>query len=578
MAQIQQMIEQASHYFAQRKFLQAQQLAEQILEKQPRFADAHHLIGVIKLSMDNNEDAIAHIQRAIAINSSNSDFHANLGTCFSNLGRTDEALKCFNSALKIKPRNISSLNGKAIILSQQGKYDESIVIFKKCIKLSPKDVNYKINLAKTYVKVEQIDNAKSIAERAVLMDKNNPVAKNQLGLIYQITGEMNKAEEQYRKAIKLKPDFANAFYNLSKIYKFSIEDQETIDQFENLLELKTMAKSERSNIHFALGKIYDDIGEWGKAFSHYQKANALMSINFNRASFSHYIDQIIETYDQLFFEEVNKQTENTESPVFIVGMPRSGTTLAEQIISVDLNIKTLGEKQFIPDFTRNMSKFLNTTEPYPLCMKSITSDNLSVLAKDYLDMSGAEINARTVEKMPMNFLHLGLIYKMFPGVKIIHCKRNALDTILSCYFQNFSNKIDFTYDLDNLLFYYKQYQRLMAHWKKVLPVTIFELDYQMLIEDRETVIKQLIDYCDLPWHDLFLEFNKVKREVYTASNWQVRQSLYSKSVNRWKNYQPYIENLIAALEEKESIKSGVLPKHDMEKPGFLQRIISAIKG
>ena len=261
---------------------------------------------------------------------------------------------------------------------------------------------------------------------------------------------------------------------------------------------------------------------------------------------SHLIDTLNEDYLR---KKIIPRDEHSNLPIFIVGMPRSGTTLTEQIIASHPAVYGAGELEAISRISQELSKDHEDTGGYPECMLHFQNQEIEKLANGYLSnlraLAGDVLHV--TDKMPHNFLHLGLIAILFPGARVVNCKRHPLDTCLSIYTQKFTNVHPYAYDLTELGQYYRQYERLMAHWEHVLADRIFTIQYEELIEEPEATSRRLIGYIDLPWDDRCLEFHETERPVKTASQWQVRQPVYKKSVNRWENYETHLAPLKRAL-------------------------------
>lgn len=337
-------------------------------------------------------------------------------------------------------------------------------------------------------------------------------------------------------------------------YSFPDED---VRRIEALLLSADMRPDDRSRLYFAIGNLFDKQGRWTEAFSNYESGNQLRKeiearrgVVFDPEAHRHEVDQIIRFFTKDYFTRVASHGVDSELPVFIVGMPRSGTTLAEQILASHSKVFGAGELQNIPLLIHRLGQRLRSRPfIYPQSLQAFNAHITSAVAADYLkELRRLDANAaRIVDKMPFNFLHLGLIATLFPKARIIHCRRDPIDTCLSCYFQNFGNPAPFTLDLRHLGLYFREYERLMAHWAAVLPMPIFDLRYENLIDDQETVSRELIAFCGLEWEPQCLRFHETNRPVRTASVAQVKQPVYRRSIGRWQRYEAHLRPLFEVL-------------------------------
>ena len=277
-------------------------------------------------------------------------------------------------------------------------------------------------------------------------------------------------------------------------------------------------------------------------------------IEFSKTEHADWVDRLISTFTIAFFEKEQTYGNHSDLPVFVVGMPRSGTTLVEQIVSSHPQVSSAGELENFNEIVEKLPGLLDGTIPYPQCLLQLSSNAAGHLADTYLThlQHFSRDAARITDKMPQNYLHLGLIALLLPKACIIHCQRDAMDVCLSCYFQSFKNPLPVTYDLADLGFYYRQYEKMMAHWRSVLPLQMLEVEYEKLVENKEEVSRQIIAFCGLAWDEKCLAFYENTLPVKAASKWQVRQPICATSVGRWRNYAKYLDPLKAELRSPQS--------------------------
>ncbi|WP_299469846.1 sulfotransferase [uncultured Gimesia sp.] len=352
--------------------------------------------------------------------------------------------------------------------------------------------------------------------------------------------------------MNLKPDYAEAYFNYSAARKFAFDDP-IVPHLEQQLSRSDLSDEDRCFLGFAAGKIFNDIKDYDKAFSFYEMGNRFKNSQFEIDQFRREIDRLISFFSTERIQQLSSLGVSSKVPVFIVGMPRTGTTLVEQILSSHPEVHGAGELPDISSIAGTMKQYAIPKTDFPECVANLPENAFAGFADAYLrrlrtfDHSAVRI----IDKMPANFLHLGLIAILFPEAKVIHCQRHPLDTCLSCYFQRFRRGHDYSFNLTHLGLYYREYQRLMQHWKAVLPVAPYELHYSELVADQEAVSKKLIDFIGISWDDRCLNFHDNSRPVTTASNWQVRRPMNRAGLDRWKNYDQHLGALREVLELSE---------------------------
>ncbi|NCF30054.1 MAG: sulfotransferase family protein, partial [Gammaproteobacteria bacterium] len=310
----------------------------------------------------------------------------------------------------------------------------------------------------------------------------------------------------------------------------------------------------QSHLHFAAAKMLDDISEFERAFQHLQSANAIehQRTHFDADAGRSFVARSRATFDSAFFEDKNAIGNASDKPIFIVGMLRSGTTLVEQILASHPAVYAGGELEYFRGVAGQLPDRLGGGQPYPECVKSLDAATIDAISRNYLAQFTKHSGdaQRFTDKNPLNFEHLGLIMTVFPNARVIHCRRDPMDLCLSIYFQHFSERHDFAYHFADITEYLRQYEQLMAHWHSVFPGRIHDIQYEDLVANLEPVSRAMFEYLDIQWDDNCLEFHRTARPVGTASHWQVRQPLYTRSVERWRHYEPYLEDLRAALADQ----------------------------
>ena len=475
-----------------------------------------------------------------------------LGLVLSSQNRIEEAITSYNTALKIDPNYAMVYNNLALIyynkslknINEEINIKKSEELYKKSIKLNSKIPEANTNLGNLYSHIGR--NNESIKFHKLAISANPKYIYSYLNIanVYVSIGNFNEAKKYLEKALQKDSNFTFAHRLMSRIKKYSKNDPH-LKQLKNLYD-KTNDGDEinKMNLAFALGKANEDAENFEESFVYYKAANSIhrSKISFSLKKEKDYFDEIKKTYDEKIFRKYKNSGINNSSPIFIVGMPRSGTSLIEQILASHSKVFGADEVLFIPNL---INKYFNQ-DNINLFLQGIfdfDSSNLKKMGEDYI-MSMKSISnnsARTTDKLPANFLNIGLIKFIFPKSKIVHCERNAEDNIFSIFKNYFpGNKITFGSDLRETVEYYKLYFDLMKFWNKLLPNDILNIKYENLVKNTEHEIKNLLNFCDLEWESNCLKFYKNKRPIKTASDTQVRSKIYSSSINLWKKYEKFL--------------------------------------
>ncbi|WP_417383092.1 tetratricopeptide repeat-containing sulfotransferase family protein [Gimesia sp.] len=387
-----------------------------------------------------------------------------------------------------------------------------------------------------------------LLKKAISLNPNIAEFHHNLAAIYRQTGDFKLSEEHYLTALRLKPDYAEAYFNYSATRKFNA-DEPILAELERQSARTDLSDEDRCFLGFAAGKIFNDVKEYDKAFSFYEMGNRFKNATFDINRFRNDVDRLISVFTAERIRELAVLGHQSSVPVFIVGMPRTGTTLVEQILSSHPDIHGAGELPDISSISGTMQQHSSPKTEYPECISCVPQKVFTGFADAYLRRLRTfnQSAARVIDKMPGNFIHLGLLAIMFPQAKVIHCRRHPLDTCLSCYFQRFRRGHEYSFDLTHLGLYFQEYERLMQHWLEVLPVTPFDLHYADLVNDQEDVSRKLVDWTGMPWDDKCLSFHDNTRPVTTASNWQVRRPMNKSGLDRWKKYDQHLNPLREAL-------------------------------
>jgi tetratricopeptide (TPR) repeat protein len=581
---------------AEGKLAEAEQLAWSALAGTPNHARTLHLLGLIAKQKGDLEQAIDYLNRALLCDGSQAaawhdlgDVHfaagdaaaaaANyeqalrlrpdwglaynsLGVALQSLGRWSRAEECHRQALHLLPESPQVHNDLANALKAQQKMDEAATGFAEALRLEPENPKLAYNLGTTLQEMGRHDQAVGYYRQALARRPDNPDASNNLATALKELGLFEECAAQLLRTLKLQPDHALAYYNLSELaaagaYQFTPEQ---LRRVQARAESERLPELERSLCAFAAAAVLNKQGDFDQAFRYYQRANDLRhdllvrhNVAFDAASHAARVDRIIATYDRPYFERVQNWGTDTDLPIFIVGMPRSGSTLVEQILASHPQVfggGEIGEIDIAP-----WAPAAGTAAPV-LPDRQAAQDMAAAYLQGVAALSGE--SARATIKNLENFLHLGVIATLFPRARIIHCRRDPLDLCLSCYFQNFQ-QVHWACRLDDIAAYYRSYEKIMAHWSRILPMPILNVRYEDLIQHQEAVTRELLAWCGLKWDEHCLSFWKTRRVVRTASTVQVRQPISEHAIGRWRHYRKHLGPLIAALRAREATQSPALP-------------------
>lgn len=498
----------------QSNFSEAEKCYGQAISLKPDLTDAHDALGRMCQLRGDMRAAISHHQKAIELDPSRIPPYLSLARAQHQLGALDAAADNIEHALQLDAGNAEACYDLAGVRVSQGRYDDALL----CIRRAQR-------LRENYIEAQAIE--------AYILDHQ----KNYQAALDRIKPILDRYLEY--------PVIALVYAQLSHV----TEDYEgAIARLETLLDRGNLTDDHRYKIHFHLGTLYDKRAEFAKAFGQFEAGNVLKRARFHHGDWERKITDIMAVFNREAVVRASRAGNCSERPVFIVGMPRSGTTLVEQILSMLPGVAAAGELPDIGKLDDELRGMLDDTSPANN-ITQLTREQCDGLAQRYLDMlDGKFPRARRItDKMPQNFVHLGLIALLFPMARVIHCIRDPFDTCLSCYFQDFTGDHPYAYDLADLGFYYRQYQRLMDHWHKVLDLPIFDIHYEDLVREPQNSGRPLVEFCGLKWDERCLEFYKGDHLAATASFQQVRRPIYASSVERWRNYAAYLAPLKQSL-------------------------------
>ena len=514
------------------------------------YPEAHYNLGNTLGAGGRTDEAIASYRRAIALRPDYLKAFINLGTALMRRDRLDDARAAFSRALVLGPDDANNHYNLGNILKAQEKPADAVAAFARALELDPAMVTARVNMGVALAQIGRLDDAIAAYRGALELDPDLPEALLNLGDMLLHRGSLDDARAAFQRTVEARPSYAEAYRHLGVLKTYDPGDA-MIGHMERLAEACDPGGDDAIQLHFALGKAYDDAGDYDTAFARYAKANRLKrkTLDYDAARAEHYVTRIIEAFPADRLANPGGHGSPSDAPVFIIGMPRAGTTLVEQILASHPRAHGAGELANLGRMVGDLGRRTGTGQAYPECLGGAAPGLWRELGEDYLDGVPAEARSagRFSDKMPSNYRYIGLIRLMLPNARIIHCTRDPLDTCLSCFRTLFVDGQEFTYDLAELGRHFGQCERLMRHWARVVPDMLLDVRYEDVVGDVETMARRIIDFCGLEWDDACLAFHQTERIVRTASAAQVRRPIYATSVGKWRRYQAHLGPLVEAL-------------------------------
>jgi Flp pilus assembly protein TadD len=482
------------------------------------------------------------------------DAVAHLGEALREQGRLEQAAVFLRHAVCLRPDRAEAHHHLGQTLAEQGRPEEAEAAYREALRLRPDSVAALSSLGALLEEMNRPDEGRPLVERALALGPDQYQALVHDGTSLVTQGRFAEAEAAFLRALAVRPDGAAAWFYLARDAGHAFRDDE-VARLRALLDRDGLPLRDRINLHFALARVLDRAGACDEAFAHCDRGNAvkrelllLQNNAYRPDEHTRFVDRLIAVFGPAFFERVRGFGDDSDLPVFVVGMPRSGTSLVEQILASHPAVHGAGELRHVQQLAAGLPAELGAPEPYPDCLAGLSREAARRLAGRHLEamrrLGGGR--ARVVDKMPMNFHHLGLIAALLPRARVLHCRRDPRDSCWSCYFQNF-REVPFACDLRALGGYYRQYERLMDHWRRTRPLPILDVQYEELVEAPERLSREMVAFCGLPWNPGCLEHHRTRRPVRTASNRQVRQPIYKTAVGYWRNYAAHLGPLLEAL-------------------------------
>ena len=523
---------------------------EQALALKPDYVDALRNLGKAMLTRNRPRLALPHLTRALALKP-DAETHNDLGNAMTMLDRHREAIEHYEQALAKAPGFAPAYNNLGNALAKVGRNEEAIAHFRQALAVAPDYPEALSNLGNALLTLHRADEAMRAFERALVVKPDIAQAHSGMSGALQALGRLDESRQAIERAVALAPANASYYHRLCAVKRFTPGDPHVAAMQALARDLDALRPSDRAELHFALGKAHADMGEHEQAFHHYVEGNALHrgTVSYDQELTLAGFDRLKQVFTADFVRSRAGCGEPSDVPIFVVGMPRSGTTLVEQILASHPQVFGAGE---LHDMGRLVSSIRdrNGLRGFPELVPAMTDAQLGAFGASYLAgiRKLAPEAARITDKMPGNFYFAGLIHLALPNARIIHLRRDPLDTCLSLFTHLFAGELTWTDDLGEIGRYYRAYASLMEHWRAVLPPgALLDVQYEDVVADLEPQARRLIAYCGLPWDDRCIAFHKAERPVWTASLAQVRQPIYRSSIGRARPYLPMLGPLLEAL-------------------------------
>jgi tetratricopeptide (TPR) repeat protein len=523
------------------------------IQLKPDWADAYSNLGAALREQGKLDEAAAVCRDAIRLKRTLAAAHSNLGAVLRDQGRLEDAIASCREAIRLDPNIAEARSTLGVALREQDKLDEAVAVQREAIRINPDFAAAHCNLGGTLSEQGKLEEAVAAYRQAMSLKPDYDVAHANLGQALAHLGKISESRAAFEQAIKLAPAKIMYRRHLGELTRFTSADPQ-LKSLEALTQSSAALSVENQiELHFALGKAYEDIGSDELAFQHFLEGNALKrrQLSYDEAAILRVFDRIRAVFTAKLVEKFIHAGNPAALPIFVIGMPRSGTTLIEQILASHPLVFGAGEVKDFEKAVKSVLAALGGVTEYPEAVAGMKKRDFAELGASYVAQIrlSAPSAARIVNKMPHNYLFAGLIHLALPNASIIHAVRDPVDTCVSCFSKLFADRMNYAYDLAELGRYYRGYQAVISHWQRVLPPgRMLEVRYEDVVADLEGQARRVVAHCGLEWDSRCLAFHQTSRAVRTASVMQVRQPIYNNSVGRWRRYESFLGPLLAQLQ------------------------------
>lgn len=537
---------EALHFFGVLSFrrsrpVDAERHFRAALEARPGWAKAWHSLGGALQAQGKLEDAASACEKAVELDPDAAEFHYSLGLVFHALRRLPEAAEALRRATGAAPEFADGFSALGAVLRDMSLDIDAEAACQRAIEIDPGHAEAHNNLGNVRRRLGRPADAEAAYRRAIELRPDTGLFHGNLANLLRTQGKRAEAEAAYRRAVELDPAHTEAYRMLADQASITAGDP-LFARMQEQLRADDLPLDRKMDLHFAMAKALEDQADYDAAFDHWQTGNRLKrsTLSYDDAVQEAEADRIIAVFDEELLSRHSGRGSPSDAPIFILGMPRSGTTLVEQILASHSQVTAGGE-------LTALRRLAHETD-YPQAIAGYGAAELAGLGVAYLNRARPADSRHFTDKLPDNFYRIGLIRVILPNARIVHCRRDPVDTCLACYRRHFTRgNLGFAYDLRELGLAYNRYLRLMDHWRTVAPGAFHELHYEDMIADQEGETRRLLEFCGLPFEDACLRFHETERTVQTASADQVRQKIYDSAVKRWKHYERHLAPLLEIL-------------------------------
>lgn len=517
----------------------------------PEVAESHYNLGKLLVMQAHFEDAKKSYQQAVKLQPNWAQALNNLGSTYQSMGLLEAAGECYLKAQQLEPHYLDAKINYSGLQLLLGNKVLAVSGYRDILALKPDHLASYLNLGQTLSETGRFSEALLCYEQGLIhFNSNTELLSRKVKVLDQL-GHHETALNVLSPFVKRHPNDPAVAIAYAVIAKTQTQRCDAVALLERIINQGQQTEHIVMQLHFHAGKLGDKLSRFNDAFHHYAMGNRLKLYSFSESEHVKMVDKIIACFDKKTLSKAPRSTLSTKRAVFIVGMPRSGTSLLEQMLVSHPEIEGAGELSTIEEIADKLPEMLDLEGDYLDVFKALSQSICNTVAQNYLDVLSevCRTSRYVTDKMPQNFFFLGLISILFPQAKIIHCRRDARDTCLSGFFQDFAQRHRYSTDLRSIALYYKQYERLMAHWVEVLDIPIYDIYYEDIVNDQATEIRKLLTHLEVNWDERCIQFFRSDRLVNTASYDQVRQPIYSHSVGRWQHYKNHLTPLLEVLQD-----------------------------
>ncbi len=505
-------------------------------------ARAQVAISLDHLRAGRKEEAIATLRRVLRVDPDNVDaLHTLAQAYWGDEQRLSDIEALLRRATELAPALVQAWMLLGTLLHQADRAKEAINCYLKAVEIDPGHAGAWSGLGADYAQIGEMDKSANAYEKSVQLQPDLPGVRMSYAHALKALGRQPAALREYRAALALKPDFGEVYWSMANLKVFRFEPEE-VAAMERQLQRQDLSDSAAVHFRFALGKAYEDLRDYDRAWDHYHTGNQRQRplVSYDPVGFELRHGEIAETFSREFLEQHAGQGYGSGAPIFIVGLPRSGSTLIEQILASHSQVEGTLELPVLGEIAVSVGRYRRDRREYPDAVRELRGNDFRALGRRYMEDSRiyrTTSRPRFTDKLPNNFSHVGFLHLILPNATIINARRHPLDSCLGSYKQLFGKGQHFTYDMHELALYYRQYHETMQHWHRVLPGKVLDVHYEETVGGFEAQVGRILAHCGLPFEEACLRFHETDRPVRTASSEQVRQPLYTRALGTWRRYE-----------------------------------------